>query len=431
MYDEMLNRLHMCHLGIEKTKTRARDVIFWPTMSRDIKNKIESCDICLTYSKNNVREPLIQHDHPNGPWKKLGIDIFNYKNNNYILAVDYFSKFVEIGKIKSTNCKAVSQFIKNICSRHGIPLIIHSDNGPPFNSYDFKKFAKEYNFKHTTSSPYHPKSNGQAERTIGTITNIIKKAELAGNDINLCLLEYVNTPIAYNLPSPAQILYSRRLRSIIATNQSLLKPNVVSTNKIRETLVKNQEKVKKQYDRGSKSLENLKNGDIVKVKNMNGSNWLNGVVVSKVEIYPRSYKIRLQDNNKIIRRNRIHLIKCKKVVNKRYDCEINNYELPKVDNRHDCEINHYELPNSSENIVSKERENKIHNPKENNNSASVTLNQKDNCKEINNRNVNVGSFKSSASCSNTNTSIQYSKYRRQIKPNRKYQDTVKYINKIV
>lgn len=110
----MLDRLHSCHLGIEKTKTRARDVIFWPMMNTDIKNKIKSCDICFTYSKNNVREPLMQYDPPKSPWQKLGIDIFNYKNENYILAIDYFSKFLEIDKIKSTNFDAVSQFIKKI-----------------------------------------------------------------------------------------------------------------------------------------------------------------------------------------------------------------------------------------------------------------------------------------------------------------------------
>lgn len=63
---------------------------------------------------------------------------------------------------------------------------------------------------------------------------------------------------------------------------------------------------------------------------MNGSNWLNGVIVSKDEFYPRSYKIRLVDIDKIIRRNRIHLIKCKKVVNENNDCKITNYPASKA-----------------------------------------------------------------------------------------------------
>ena len=44
-----------------------------------------------------------------------------------------------------------------------------SDNGPQYSAEVYKTFAKGYQFTHVTSSPYHPQSNGEAERAVGTI----------------------------------------------------------------------------------------------------------------------------------------------------------------------------------------------------------------------------------------------------------------------
>lgn len=138
----------------------------------------------------------------------------------------------------------MSDFLKKIFSRHGIPKTLMSDNGPNFNSENFKEFTKTWYFQHITSSPRYPKSNGQVERAIQTIKNIIRKSNTEGTDLEMCLLQYRNTPITYNLPSPAQILYSRRLNSIIPTNIKLLKPKVYSDKVINRELLQRQIKMK-------------------------------------------------------------------------------------------------------------------------------------------------------------------------------------------
>lgn len=118
--------------------------------------------------------------------------------------------FIEVGRIYSNNATTVCTILKQILARHGIPKIIMTDNGPPFNSAEFEKFAKSWMFKHQTSSPHYSQSNGQVESMVKVVKNMLRKSELDGTDFYLSLLELMNTPISNNIPSPAQILYSRR-----------------------------------------------------------------------------------------------------------------------------------------------------------------------------------------------------------------------------
>lgn len=306
---EMLTKVHLTHLGKEKTKLLARDILFWPGMNNDIENMISSCDICLTLPNNNRKEPLIPHAIPDGPWQKVGVDFFEARNKNYIIVIDYYSKFVEVSEIPSLKYLPVSSVLKKIFARHGIPKIVMSDNGPPFNSAEFQNFSKTWSFKHVTSSPRYPRSNGQVERAVQTIKNIIRKSEMDGTDLEMCLLQYRNTPISYNLPSPAQILFSRRLNSVLPVNNQLLKPKIYPNNVIKNELRQRQFKMKYNYDRGTRPLPQLKKGDKVKVKNFNGMKWHDGVVLKEKENQPRAYIVKLADRDRIVTRNRQHLIK--------------------------------------------------------------------------------------------------------------------------
>ena len=78
---DMLNKLHEPHLGIVKTKQRARSVIFWPNMNQDIERLIEKCDICNKHRKANPHQPLIPHDIPELPWSKVGADLHLYSSS--------------------------------------------------------------------------------------------------------------------------------------------------------------------------------------------------------------------------------------------------------------------------------------------------------------------------------------------------------------
>ena len=94
-------------------------------------------------------------------------------------------------------------------SRHGIPEILRSDNGPQFYSYEMSDFAGSYGFQQQTSSPHYPQSNGQAERAIQTVRKLLKKS----SDPYMALLIYRSTPLSWCEYSPAELLMGHHLRA--------------------------------------------------------------------------------------------------------------------------------------------------------------------------------------------------------------------------
>ena len=81
----------------------------------------------------------------------------------------------------------------NEVMRHGVPKVVMSDNGPQFSCGEFREFAHICDSEHVTSSPRYHQSNGQVERAIGTVKNIVKKAMEDGSDVQLALLNFRNT----------------------------------------------------------------------------------------------------------------------------------------------------------------------------------------------------------------------------------------------
>ena len=302
MRSEILKCIHKGHMGIEKCKFRARSCVYWPSMYNAIEQKVQSCPVCVAYSKQNQKEPLLPHPIPTRPWEKLGVDYFSLAGKDYLLVVDYYSKYPEVVLVESKTAESTIAVLKSIFARHGIPNTIVADN-MPFNSKMFKQFAAQWDFKITTSSPQYPQSNGLVERNVQTIKSLFKKARDEEGDEDMALLEFRNTPITGIEASPAQLLMSRRLRSSLPMTGTMLKPGVLEGT--RAKLYHQQQKQKKIYDKGARPLSDLKPGDVVRYQK--GHMWKPAVVIGK-HSNPRSYDIRT-DTGGTLRRNRRHLRK--------------------------------------------------------------------------------------------------------------------------
>jgi transposase InsO family protein len=262
---------------------------------------VKNCTVCAEYRSSNQKEPMVLNEVPKYPWQIVATDMFFWNGDDYLLVVDYYSRFWEIFKVSSTKSAVIIDKMKTLFARHGIPEVIKSDNGPQYSCGQFAEFAKTWGFKHVTSSPLYPKSNGLAERTVRTVKLILSKARKDHQDPYLAILEHRNTPIN-DVGSPAQLSMGRRLRSKMPSSTEQLQPKMVNPTIVQKRLKQKQAEQKKYYNRSSKHLSE---GDDVFVQRE--GKWKPAIVTSKADT-PRSFNIMTEDGAQC-RRNRVHLRK--------------------------------------------------------------------------------------------------------------------------
>ena len=99
MQPYVLAKLHESHQGIEKTKLRAKDCVYWIDINRHIEELVRHCPTCQEHQRKQPKETLIPHEIPTRPWQVLGTDLFSFHGNNYLIVADYYSKFPLVRKL--------------------------------------------------------------------------------------------------------------------------------------------------------------------------------------------------------------------------------------------------------------------------------------------------------------------------------------------
>lgn len=303
MRGEILRCLHQGHWGVEKTKRRAREGVYWPGMNQEIERTIEDCNICGKYLKANYKESLRSYDVPLLPWQNVAVDLFHWNGDEYLLAVDHYSNYIEISKLNNITAETVINHLKAIFARHDSPTICYTDNGLQFNNAKFKEFEKEWKFKHITSNPEYHQSNGLAERGVQSIKRMLQKCLEDKTDPYLGMLTYRNSPVK-GIASPAQLLMGRRLRSAVPETFEKLKPKTIQIERTKEVAQKGKQTQARYYNRGTKDLTELPKGIRVGFRINKKHRW--GTIEKRTK-EPRSYFIK-GDNGGIYRRNRQQII---------------------------------------------------------------------------------------------------------------------------
>ena len=163
---KILKRLHAAYSGVESCLKLAREYVFWPGVTAQVKDHVRRCQTCAMNGPSLPKENWAAKDAPTRPWQILGVDLFEFETRQYLIVADYFSSFGEIDNMTSTTSFAVIRKMKLIFARHGVSDKLRSDNGPQFISEQFRSFATEWGFRHCTASPRYPKSNGKAENSV-------------------------------------------------------------------------------------------------------------------------------------------------------------------------------------------------------------------------------------------------------------------------
>ena len=211
---------HEGHLGIVKTKGLTREKVWFPGIDKLVENKTTSCIACQATIKDNKLEPLKMQDLANGPWEVIAVDFKGPigENHKYILVcMDEFSRYPEIEIVPSTSENCVIPKLEKIFSTHGIPFIMKSDNGSPFNGSKMKEFAKQSGYIHRRITPEWPRANGECERFMRNLNKVIQATHIEGKSWQQEVFNFVRnyraSPHATTGIPPAKLLMGRNIRT--------------------------------------------------------------------------------------------------------------------------------------------------------------------------------------------------------------------------
>ena len=285
-HERVLKELHSGHPGIVRMKSLARLHVWWPNLDKDILSVVRGCVKCQLTRNKPPQAPLQPWDWPKLPWQRIHIDFAGpFMNRTFLIVVDSHSKWLEVEVMSSVTSEATIEKLREMFARFGIPMQLVSDNGPQFTSREFAEFTKANGIKHTLVAPYHPRSNGQAERFVQTFKQYFKTegSNSIKQSLSRFLFSYRTTPSSVTGQTPAELFLNRRPR----TRLDLLLPDL--GRKVFEKQIDQ----KAIFDRTSKE-RHFSIGEEVLVQNFRGeSKWIEGTVAERTG--PVSYRVIVGD----------------------------------------------------------------------------------------------------------------------------------------
>ncbi|XP_011858764.1 PREDICTED: uncharacterized protein K02A2.6-like, partial [Vollenhovia emeryi] len=228
--EEILNELHTAHLGIVKMKGLARSFVYWPGIDAAIEKIAKTCADCSRNAHDPPKYRSHHWDYPKGPWERIHIDYAGPVSGKMLLIiVDAYSKWLEVRSTSSTTTTATIAILEELFAAYGAPITVVSDNGTQFTSMDFKLFLQKSGVKfHKLTAPYHPATNGQAERYVQTVKDALRTMVTTPgslqHNLNIFLSQYRKAPHATTEQSPAQLFLGRGIR----TRLDLVRPEEIN-----------------------------------------------------------------------------------------------------------------------------------------------------------------------------------------------------------
>ncbi|XP_025996234.2 uncharacterized protein K02A2.6-like [Solenopsis invicta] len=250
---EALRALHLGHQGFTKCYEQAKYSIWCPGITHDLRQIIEQCRTCAEH-RSTRPEPLLPAKFPDRPWEIIAMDLFKFENSWYLLNADYYSRYPELYKLQSMQSSEIIKCLQDSFARHGIPEIIRSDNRPQFNpikTRQFMEFKEKMNFRHITSSPHYPQSNGFIE----SMVKVMKKGLSKSQNANIFLMEYRATPLECGF-SPSELLMGRRIKTLLPVYSEVLLPKLIERKIIMQKEYNHIQRQKRNFDSKHYTTEN-------------------------------------------------------------------------------------------------------------------------------------------------------------------------------
>lgn len=275
LHNRVLADLHLGHPGVVRMKHLARSYVWWPGIDGQIESQSKACQSCQHIQKAPCPAPLHPWVWPAHPWERIHVDFAGpFEGHMYFIVVDAHSKWPEVSIMDSTTTSKTIQVLRGLFSHYGVPNVIVSDNGPQFCAEEFSLFLKANGVQHIRSAPYHPSSNGQAERFVQTFKHALNASKGSApiqQRLGGFLLTYRNTSHGTTKESPAILFLNRKQRTWL----DLLKPSLA------KTVSQSQDAQQLRRQKHSKFREFRAGESVLACDYRKGGKWIPGVVMSK------------------------------------------------------------------------------------------------------------------------------------------------------
>ena len=220
------------HMGKTKTLKSVNGRFWWPGLATDVYAYVRSCWECQARKPdvNKTYAPLCPSEPTSAPWDRLAMDIVSLPPSNgydkVLVIVDYFSKWVEAFPIRNKNASTIASILyQEIYSRYGPPSYLHSDRGTEFISQVVHQLSQISSVYQTHTAAYSPRADGQVERQIRTLADMLAKYY---NDkgnwydyLHPCLMAIRSSVHETTGFSPFQVMFGRTPRLMVDLNYGL------------------------------------------------------------------------------------------------------------------------------------------------------------------------------------------------------------------
>lgn len=215
----ILDAAHKAHPGKNTMIRSISRYFWWPCLAKDVEKYTKCCASCTRMRRPEPPEPICSTTMPAEPWIKIAIDFFSAPmdlKSKILVIKDYYSRYLITKLVSSENSQETTDALDSVFKIFGKPLILKSDNGPPFQSASFRSWSTEKGIEHIHSTPLSPRQNGMVERAMQGIKKALTAAKIEGRNFNQALNEYVDAynswPHAVTLMSPADLMFARAFR---------------------------------------------------------------------------------------------------------------------------------------------------------------------------------------------------------------------------
>ena len=295
----VVEELHETHPGICRMKALTRSYVWWPKMDADLEQKVRQCLSFQENRKSPPEAPLHPWEWPHKPWVRLHLDCAGpFLGKMFLIVIDAHSKWIEGFPMSTSTSSATIEELRITFATHGLPEIVVTDNGSNLVCREFEDFLKQNGILYIRTAPYHPASNGMAERAVQTFKEGMKKMNGGSVEtrVSRFLARYRIAPQTSTGVSPAELLLGRKPRSRL----DLVYPEIGR---------------KVQQSRASQKLAHywhakertMQEGEAVYASNFrSGPKWMPGVL--RQSTGPTSFAVQMEDGQ-LLRRHQDHLFR--------------------------------------------------------------------------------------------------------------------------